>query len=402
MHSTIRHKTTASQAPVTGLDPSSQQNAGIHVETIRDTATLSRIETEWRKLCERAPGHGFFQTFSWIWPWWKYLGEPSGYELRIVTVRMDGRLVLIWPLVVRRQGLWRVGVWLGSGTGQYGDLVIEEGAEQNNWCEAAWYAIKTDCGIDILHLERIREDAVVRHFLTGKKGKLKETATSPYIPVEKYQDWDAFHTQLKRSFRRNLRSAHRRLRVQGKLQHRFIDDPLEIEQIVTKSIRLKLSWLMKRNTYGRLLERPEAENWLVNTTIAAQEEGTLKLAVLSLDDTVIATQIGFLHHQHYYSYFGSFDIGYSSFKPGKVETENALQWAFENGVETFDLMPPADEYKLDWSQHKANIATFVSYPSNWGRLGKFWYSSGLRDKAVRIYWRFPRKFRRLIVRLLAI
>lgn len=392
-------QTNSLQSRAERLDPPSQNPAGIYVDILKNPGALSGIETEWRDLCQRAPAHGFFQTFAWVWPWWKHLGEPCGYGLRIVTVRMDGRLVLVWPLVVRRQGLWRVGVWLGAGSGQYGDVVIEEGSDQGAWLEAAWDCIRTECGIDVLNLEGIRENAVVRRLLVQKLGKRKVVVTAPYVDITKWRDWAAFHAALKRGFRRNLVRARRRLSAQGHLRHRAINDPLEIERIISQSVRRKLDWLRERNIYGRLLERPEAEKWLIRTALAAHADGTLNMTALSVGDAIVATQIGFLHHRHYYSYFGSFDADYSSFKPGKVEIEDTFIWAFENRVETFDLMPPADDYKLDWPGFQATVEAFDGYPTAWGKIGKVWYGMGLRDKAIRVYGRLPRRFRRLAVRL---
>jgi len=399
MQLTGSHRTSSFRSCAEGLGPAARGIAGICVETIRDSDALGDLETEWRALCRRAPEHGFFQTFAWVWPWWKHLGEPSGYELRIITVRVDERLVLIWPLVTRRQGLLRVGLWLGTGTGQYGDLVIEEGLDRTSWLEAAWRAVKTGCNIDVLHLEGIREDAVVRRFLIGKQGRIQRATAAPCVDICGCRDWEAFHTGFKRAFRRNLSRTRRRLNEKGQLTHRVIEDPSEIEPLVRKTIELKLNWLRKRNTYGRLLEKPEAERWLIHAALAAQGHSALKLTALSLDDTIIATQIGFLYRRHYYCYLASFDTRYGAFQPGKLETTDTLKWAFENGVETFDLMPPADDYKLYWARHEANIETFVGYPTVWGRIGKVWYGSGLRDRAAWIYGRLPRRCRRFATRL---
>lgn len=394
------HKTSSYQFDDEGLEPASQKAAVIHVDTINDTDALNHIETEWRDLCLRAPEHNFFQTFTWAWNWWKYLGEPSGYELRIVTVRMDGRLVLIWPLVTRKQGLWHVGNWLGVGSGQYGDLVIEEGSDQTIWIEAAWRAITTGCGIDVLHLEGIREDAVVRRFLIDKKGKIKVMSKAPYINISEYEDWYAYHAALKRGFRRNMLRTRRRLNEMGQLVHRFIEDPSELESVVKKSISLKLKWLKKRNIYGRLLEKPESEKWLLNVALAAQKDDLLKTTTLSLDDTIIATSIGFLYRGNYYVYFGAFDVDYTPFAPGKLDTTDALMWSFENDVETFDLLSPTEEYKLDWAWREVTLEIFDSYPTTLGRIGMVWYGTGLRDKAIWFYRRLPRWLRRFVVRFL--
>ncbi len=95
------------------FDNLSHGTKGICVETITSTETFSKLEKEWCELCDRAPEHSFFQIYTWTWTWWKYIGEPSGYALRLITIRENGRLVLIWPIITRRQGFWIVGTVRG-------------------------------------------------------------------------------------------------------------------------------------------------------------------------------------------------------------------------------------------------------------------------------------------------
>lgn len=393
--------TRSLESPNEDMDSAAKGASRITVKTISDSAALAGLEVEWRDLCRRAAEHGFFQTYTWVWAWWKYLGEPSGYGLRIITVKQDGRLVLIWPLVVNKQLLWRVGTWPGAGTGQYGDLLIEAGSDRADWLEVAWRAIEDDCNIDVLYLEGIQENAIVQSFLAGDTGRLKPVASSPRVNIREFQDWETFHAGLKRSFRQNIHRTRRRLKEKGQLIHRVIEDPAEIEQVVAKSIKLKLGRLKQRSIYGRLLGRPEAEQWLDQLTQSTQQDGVLMITTLSLDETILATQIGFLYRRHFYCYFGAFDIAYSTFQPGKLEPAGTLKWAFENDVDTFDLMPPADDYKLYWARPEAAVQIFIGHITAWGRIAKPLYNNNLRNNAIGFYPYLARGFRRFVVRLVA-
>ncbi len=390
----------SSRAPTEGSDTAATSTNGITLEIIADSDAHAGLEAKWRDLCNHAPEHGFFQIYTWVWAWWKHLGEASGYKLCIITVNQDGRLVLIWPLVVRRLALWHIGTWLGAGTGQYGDLLLEAGADRTHWLEAAWRAIEDDCNIDLLYLEGIQENAIVQSFMAGNTGVLQPKTNSPCINIREFRDWQTYQAGLKRSFRQNMHRTRRRLEEKGQLVHRVLDDPAEIAQVVTKSIRLKLDWLKQRNIYGRLLEKAEAKQWLDQLTQSAQQDGLLKITTLNLDETMIAMQIGFLYRRHLYCYFGAFDIAYSSFQPGKLETADTLKWAFENDVDTFDLMPPADDCKLYWAQSETTVQTFIGHITAWGRIAKLLYNNDLRNNAIGFYRYLPRGFRRFVVRLL--
>jgi CelD/BcsL family acetyltransferase involved in cellulose biosynthesis len=111
-------------------------------------------------------------------------------------------------------------------------------------------------------------------------------------------------------------------------------------------------------------------------------------------------QVGFLYRRHLYCYFGTFDITYSSFQSGKLETADTLKWAFENEVDTFYLMPPADDYKQYWARHVSTVQVFISHATAWSRIGQLLYNNSLRNSVIGFYRCLPRSFRRFVVRVL--
>ena len=84
-------------------------------------------------------------------------------------------------------------------------------------------------------------------------------------------------------------------------------------------------------------------------------------------------------------------------KHGRPEELLKLQ----DDVDTFDLMPPADDYKLYWARHEKTVQVFISRVTAWGRIAKLLYNSNLRGNAIGFYRYLPGGFRRFVVRLLA-
>jgi CelD/BcsL family acetyltransferase involved in cellulose biosynthesis len=85
----------------------------LEVAVIRDPQAFAALEEEWDDLYRRCPRATPFQSWAWLYTWWEYYGE--GYELRLITVRHEGLLVGIIPLMLERW--WGLGRLLFVGTG---------------------------------------------------------------------------------------------------------------------------------------------------------------------------------------------------------------------------------------------------------------------------------------------
>src|SRR5690349_2475846 len=67
------------------------------------------LEAEWNALFERAgTDRHLFQTFNWLWHWANHFlpraADDADVRLAIVSTRVAGRLVMVWPLVAERAG----------------------------------------------------------------------------------------------------------------------------------------------------------------------------------------------------------------------------------------------------------------------------------------------------------
>ncbi len=90
---------------------------------------LTSLAADWAALAARCPGYYLSQTFQWADAAWRIVAQPAGRSLRCLALRTDGRLVAIWPLVVRREGRLNIVQPLGYEGSEYSAPLVEPGPE---------------------------------------------------------------------------------------------------------------------------------------------------------------------------------------------------------------------------------------------------------------------------------
>jgi CelD/BcsL family acetyltransferase involved in cellulose biosynthesis len=56
-------------------------------------------------LWTRAGGRHYL-SFAFCWTAWQQVAKPKGRSLRCIIRRDEGRLAMVWPLVLRRRLMW--------------------------------------------------------------------------------------------------------------------------------------------------------------------------------------------------------------------------------------------------------------------------------------------------------
>ena len=78
---------------------------GTTTEVLTDPGRFLALAPEWDALWASVPGAYASQGFGWSLAGWRTTARPRGRRPHIVTMRQDGRLVLVWPLTLHRSGL---------------------------------------------------------------------------------------------------------------------------------------------------------------------------------------------------------------------------------------------------------------------------------------------------------
>src|SRR5262249_7982458 len=93
--------------------------ARLTIDRITDRGTFMTLREEWRELLAASGADCIFLTWEWLYAWWNHLA--AGRQLRLITVRAEGRLVGLLPLSVspphwRRLIPFRRCEFLGAGS----------------------------------------------------------------------------------------------------------------------------------------------------------------------------------------------------------------------------------------------------------------------------------------------
>jgi O-antigen/teichoic acid export membrane protein len=117
------------RAPATSASTVSAPGSSLAATAVRTRDGIAAIAREWTDLIARSSGpvQPFLQE-SWNRHWLQaYCGEAD--EPTVITIRRDGRLVLVWPLCLHRSRGGVLAMWMGAPVSQYGDLIVEAGGD---------------------------------------------------------------------------------------------------------------------------------------------------------------------------------------------------------------------------------------------------------------------------------
>ncbi|MEM1049955.1 MAG: GNAT family N-acetyltransferase [Pseudomonadota bacterium] len=339
-----------------GSEPGVERQANIEFEVVRDLAGLHALADDWRALAARTKNvFGYFQTYEWCERWLAVYGAEGGADslprAHVLTGRVDGDPVLIWPLVEDRASMGlTVLKTLGEPHGQYAGVLADPGPVGHAAIVAGWAHIRSGPGIDAIELTNIPHGSVLAEALSSDAGFASSGDSSAVLDLTHYESWDAFFQSLSASCRKSRRRKRRKLEALGALEFRVHSpDSPGFTEAVASALDLKTVWLRESGKASRALSMDNNAAFFSGLTDCPAGAGRVLVGELALDGRMIAGEIGFERNGHFISYLGAYDLALYAHSPGKVEMECMLEWCFENGIRCYDLLGNSDAYKEAWS-----------------------------------------------------
>lgn len=320
------------------------------VERIGTLAEMDALEAEWDALERATPEATGFQNFRWCRAWLAAAGprvRPS-----LVCVREAGRLVMLLPLQIERRLGVSIARWIGEPMTQYGDALAEGGEGRARWRNAAEAGMARWRDVDLFALTRIRADGV---FASGAGEG--EALSAPYL-------------DLRAPNRRRHKSVERRakrLDALGPVSLHEARTPAERERLARRAFTLKREWLRGKGVYSAGLSNPASEEFAA----ALAREGGLRVHALCVGADTAAIEIGFVGGNAYRSLLACYDPRFSEGSPGQSLTARLIARCADEGLSRYDLLLPADPYKLAWSSGEVPVRGRFIASSLKGRLAAF-------------------------------
>jgi len=298
-----------------------------------------RLTTEWEDLALQ------LRTSPFERPGW-VLHQHRAYEdadLEVMTARRSGTLVGVIPLT--RPGKGRVRTVTNSPTPR-ASFVISDWTILADMLQAAARRIsgymeipRLDAGSPNVGraLERARLSLAISSEISH---------ANPYLSLP--GEYSEVVARFSRNRRKKLNKTRRRLGERGQVSIEIVDGAAEVEEAYTQMLDLDAtSW--KGRQGDAIRERPQARRFYDSIVQWATEVGILRMAVLRLDERIVAADLLLESHGVVWAICGAYDEDYARYGPGILLIDGEVQWAIRQHASRFEFCGTEADYKLIWA-----------------------------------------------------
>lgn len=331
-----------------------QSRRGAVARAIERLDSLDQVGPDWQALAEAAGN--VFATPEWLTLWWRHFGR--GQELRLFTVREEGRLVTLLPLVLWRRRQPRVLRFLGHGPSDVMGPVCRDADRPMAAAALEWVLGERDW--DVLLAERLPAGDPAAARLRGRE---LQREPSPVLRIDG-MSWHDYLSTKSANFRQQARRRERKLAREHDLRFRLADDPARLGADLDVLFRLHdVRWQGEGS--GALAERRAAFHR--DFARVALERGWLRLWMLELDGRPAAAWYGlrFANRELYYQ--AGRDPTFEREGVGFVLLAHTLREAMNDGMREYDFLRGSEVYKDRFTDDDTAVETWAAGRGPLGR-----------------------------------
>ncbi len=301
---------------------------------------IKQLWAEWDALLSQCASATIFMTPLWHYTWWQELG--AGAELRLVTLREDGNLVGIAPLMCQQDVLTFLG---DTDLWDYHEMVTVKDRDAellpllfDSVAAQSW---------NLMDLRSIRQDSpILRYFpdLAQARGYTTELAKEDVSPgLVLPATWEEYLTGLSKKDRHELRRKLRRLESQAAYNFYVINGTSAPEGYLEDFFTL-----MRDSRYDKaIFLTPERERFFRHMAQELARAGILKVFFMEVSGQRVASALCFDYGQTRFLYNSGYNPEYGALSVGLLLKALCLQQAIEEKKTYFDFLRGDEPYKYD-------------------------------------------------------
>ena len=333
----------------------------ISIEKISEGQFASMRE-EWNSLLEKSITDEVFLLWEWMYSWWDVF-KNGGSELYLLCGKNSmGETVGIAPFYLQKQTLFgnlkRNIIRFCSSIETYPDHldIIATKEYEHLFSEAVLnYLIQHNKDWDLIKLEGVHENAMIKKYLTSAHPELKELlitsvpdANCPYLVIDKsFEDYLKSFSPKKRQTL--LRKRKILMNREGALLKtvRCDEEPekhiqelfaLHDERAKQKGIKTTFSGEDTFNFHNKAI------HYLL-------KDGKVILAFLYKEMNPLVSYYCIKHNQKYYYYQAGLSYEGEKKSAGTVLFSLIIENAFKERFKEFDFLRGSEEYKFYWTKN---------------------------------------------------
>lgn len=387
------------EPPLVLAEPPAADAAPCQYEFVTTRAGFDALAPEWDALFDRAGrGTQVFQTFNWNWHWCNhYLSGDSRRSLAVVVGRQAGRMVMVWPLIAIRVGGLLQLSWMGEPVTQYGDVLIENSPASLAQLSDAWMRIVDRFKPDVVRLARVREDAAIAPLMQALGARVTAQQQAPYLDLSSAPDFQSYIERHSSHSRKKRRAAAKRLARIAPAFSRHVEGR-EAARLALAAVEMKRVQLKERGLVSPAFANEHIDGFFADAADGqGRSPGTLVYA-LKCDGELAALDILFRCKDRVAAHILAYAAAFQKESVGVHLLEHAIEQAIADGYRTFDLLAPADEYKLRWADGMVPVTDWALPVTGKGAAYTHIHLMRVRPMMKSLFRRLPAPVRRFLAR----
>lgn len=352
---------------------------GLTVRVVDELPAFEALRSEWSSALATSADPNVFLTWEWLRTWWQHFGEPNrDATLHVVVVRDGAGLVAAAPLFreVRRTGPLTAAVLrqISFDAGDYGGILLVRRHDEAVDLLLRHLAAELRGGVSTVLLSRLADDSVFLEHLRSRLAAIGPAAglASDEVALDgpcPYADVSGGYNLQRHLKKHKVRQRMRRISEKYDVQFTWHSGPtLEdgLERLVDVH---RQRWEGREDDLQGQLADPEHEAFLLDTLRAMDDQGWLRLLVLTADGRTVGAELDFEFARRVYMFKGAFDPEFGEFSPGQLLTYRVFEEGIAAGVQQFDFLRGDHPYKRRWAdQDRSLFAVTLTRPGLAGRL----------------------------------
>lgn len=361
----------------------SQRAASVIVSGHRgDPEILDKFAVEWNELADDAVEDQPFFRPTWICAYFRAF-EPQAKVL-LVTARVDGRLVMILPLVEEfstfsKVPVRRLRVPVNYGCSRF-DAVRRAGPDGELAIDATWEYLRNLSGWDLLLFRDALQGSTVGHIADSAERdgfRTHSVADEPTPFIRVPADPETMEKMPPNSkLRSQLKQIRLRLKNHGSLRfsRSAVADPAALDRFY----QLEVSGWKGRSPDGLTVLNCGVQSFYNEVASSAARDGYFSLYSLELNDILIAAHYSFTHRDRCYSPKVAYNEEYKQFAPGHLIVEEILKDCRMLGITGFDITGQDQPWKMKWTTQARAVNHHFIFK---GPVGTMAHAIGIRAQA---------------------
>ncbi len=358
---------------------------------------IAALEPAWSELATSRDQPLFFQSHGWLAHVAAIRAGRASSDWRICVAGLwrGDRLRALWPLSLQREGFCWIARALDDPFGQFAGFLVHAEEDEDRAIDSMLEALKSEGVAAGLMIERVPEGSALHRRLAAAGARVTfsdQAVVLDFRPFETFQD---YQKTRKAKTRKNLRNALNRLQRDHGVEHHVVTDREGLEQVIAEALEGRLVWMQDRAMTSPAF-RDRDFRALIDGLRESGAAADLIGFRLATPDEPVSVQWGFVHDGRYYAFISARNAAYDAYSPGRVHLGMVVETCFERGIEVVEMMAPASDYKLNWTDQLRRIDDFALAFSARGFLYlDLWRRHG-RSIARRLYHSLPDGVRRQV------